>query len=145
MAISTKDVMPTTFKGIGENYGRLHQQFAWMGAVFSYYRFGCNQKGNQENGRIILLFSEWHCSCCGVEAESELESESIFPGRSRSLSWSRLKSVDFAALVETFSTTLRCIIFRYSNWKCVKSVGVLTRVRALIIIVGWDSNGFRLI
>ena len=46
MAISSKTVMPTTFKGIGDNYGRLHPQFAETGAVFPYYRFG--NTGDQE-------------------------------------------------------------------------------------------------
>ena len=55
--------MSTTFKGIGDNYGRLHPQLVRMGAVFPYYRFGYNQKGNQENDYIILLFLEWNCSC----------------------------------------------------------------------------------
>ena len=48
--------MPTTFKGIGDNYGRLHPQFARAGAVFPYYGFGYTQKGNEENGYIILSF-----------------------------------------------------------------------------------------
>ena len=55
--------MPTTFKGIGDNYGRLYLRFARTGAVLSYYRFGYNQKGNQNNGYIILVFLEWNCYC----------------------------------------------------------------------------------
>ena len=73
MATCSKTVMLTTFKGIGNNYDRLRPQFAGTGVVFPYYRFGYNQKGNQENGYIILLFLEW-----------------IFlVRRSRSRSWSR--------------------------------------------------------
>ena len=53
MAISSKTVMPTTFKEIGDNCGRPHPQFAPTGAVFPYYRFGYNEKGNQINGYII--------------------------------------------------------------------------------------------
>ena len=40
----------------------------------------------------------------GVKAESELESESIFLSRSRS--WSRLKSVDSAALCRALSESV---------------------------------------
>ena len=75
MAISSRTVMPTTFKGICDNYGRLHPHFARTGAVLPYYRFGYNQKGNQENGHIILLFLGLNCSCW-VESK-------------RSRSWSR--------------------------------------------------------
>ena len=42
----------------------------------------------------------------GVKAESELESESIFLSRSRSRSWSRLKSVDSAALCRALSESV---------------------------------------
>ena len=70
-----------------------------MGPVLPYHPFGCNQNRVQENGYTILLFLGWNNSCwAGVEAESELESESIFSGRSRSWSRSRLKFVDSAAL-----------------------------------------------
>ena len=56
--------------------------------------------GKQENGHIILLFLGWNNFCwAGVEVESELETESIFSGGSRSRS--RLKFVDSAALVVT--------------------------------------------
>ena len=55
--------MPITFKGISDNYGRLHAQFARRGAVFPCYRFLYNQKENQENGFIILLFLEWNYFC----------------------------------------------------------------------------------
>ena len=56
MAIRSKTVMPTTFTEIRDNYNRLHPQFARAVAVFSNYRwFGYNQKGNHENGYIILL------------------------------------------------------------------------------------------
>ena len=58
--------MPITFKGIGDNYGRLHAQFARTGgggAVFPCYRFLYNQKENQENGFMILLFLEWNYFC----------------------------------------------------------------------------------
>ena len=54
MTISSKIFVPTTSKGIGDNYGRLYPQFARAGAVFLYYWFGYTQKGNQENGYIIL-------------------------------------------------------------------------------------------
>ena len=58
MAISTKTVMTITFKGIGDNCGRVHPQFARTGAILPYYQIGYNRKGNQENGYIILLFLE---------------------------------------------------------------------------------------
>ena len=71
-AISSKTVMPTTFKGITDRPAAFAK-----GAVLPYCRFGYNQKGNQENVCIILLFLEWNCSRWGgVGAESQLESES---------------------------------------------------------------------
>ena len=61
-----------------------------------YCPFRYNEKENKENGHIILLFWRWNNFCyAGVEAESELESESIFSDRSRS----RLKFADSRALV----------------------------------------------
>ena len=91
--------MPTTPKGISDNQGRLHQYLARTGDLWPYRPFGYNQKENQENCYILLLLFGWNISCsAGVEAESELESESIFSGRSRSGNWSRLKFVDSAAL-----------------------------------------------
>ena len=50
--------MPTTFKGISDNYGQLHPQSAQMGAVLPHYGFGHNRKRNQENGFIISLLLE---------------------------------------------------------------------------------------
>ena len=77
--------MPTTFKGIGDNYGQLHPQLAQTGAVFLYYLFAYNQKRNQENSYLhhIAIFRMELFLSGGVEAESKLESKSIFPGRSR--------------------------------------------------------------
>ena len=67
----------------------------YSSAVLLYYLSGHNQKGNQENGYIILFFLVWNNSCwAGVEAE--LETESIFSGQS----WSQLKFVDSAALIQ---------------------------------------------
>ena len=58
----------------------------------------------------MLLVLWWDNSCyAGVEAESELESESIFSGRSRS----RLKFVDSAALQS--STREKEILHWYSQ------------------------------
>ena len=56
MAISSRTVIPTRFKGISDNYGRLYSQFVRTGTVVPYNWFGYNQKRNQENGYIILLF-----------------------------------------------------------------------------------------
>ena len=64
-----------------------------------------------KNGYIILTFLEWRCSClAGVEAESELESESIYSGRIRSRNWSRLKSVDSAALKLTVAASFTLMV-----------------------------------
>ena len=71
MTVSTKSktVIPNPLKGISDDYGRLHLQLARMGVVLPYHLFGLNQKGNQENGFIILLDI--------LRPESELESESL--------------------------------------------------------------------
>ena len=48
--------MPTTFKGICDNYGWPLLHFARKGAVLPYYLFWYNQKGNQEKrsgGRVV--------------------------------------------------------------------------------------------
>ena len=92
MAMRSKTVMPTTFKGIGDNYGQLHSQFARTGAVFPYYRFGYYKKGNQENGYIILLFLEFvRRSRSGVGA-------GVRVGISRPESESELKSLEIRQL-----------------------------------------------
>ena len=67
------------------------------GAVLSNHSFGCNQNGNQEVGYIILLFKDGITCYARTEAESGLESESIFSGLSRSRN--RLKIVEPADLV----------------------------------------------
>ena len=94
MAISSKTVCRPHLKesGITMVGCPLHRQFARTAAVLPYYWFEYNQKGNQENGYIILLFLEWNClarrSESGVkvgvgvdifrpESESELESLEI--------------------------------------------------------------------
>ena len=53
MAICSKTVIPITFKGISDNLG---PRLARTGSVLPYHPFGCKQKGNQENGFIMLLF-----------------------------------------------------------------------------------------
>ena len=101
----SKTVIPLPFKGISDNHGRLHPQLARTGAALSFHPFGYNEKGNQENDYIILLFLGWSTSSwAGVEAESELESESIFSGQSRSRS--RIKFFDSAALMYRSSIEL---------------------------------------
>ena len=67
------------------------------GGALSHHLLGYNQKENQENDHIILLFFGWNTFCwAGVEAKLELESQSIFPVGIRSRS--RFKFVDSAAL-----------------------------------------------
>ena len=56
LSTNSKTVITKSFKGTSNNHGRLHPQLAWMGAVLQYHGFECNQKGNQENGHIILPF-----------------------------------------------------------------------------------------
>ena len=98
MAISSNTVIPTTFKGMSDNHGRQHPRWARLGAVLPYHPFGCQRNGNHENGYIVLLFLWWNNPCeAGVEAEWELESESIFSGRSRSQSC--LKFFDSTSLI----------------------------------------------
>ena len=53
---SSRNVIPTTFKGISYSHGRLHPQLARTDALFPCHSFGCNQNGNQENCYIILRF-----------------------------------------------------------------------------------------
>ena len=62
---NSKTFIPTRIKGISDNYDRLHPQYARTGHILSYHLFGCNRKGNQENGYIILLLLN--------EAQLELE------------------------------------------------------------------------
>ena len=80
--------MPTTFKGICDNYGQLHPQFAQAGAVFPYYRFGYTQKGNKKWLHHIDIFrqevfllgrvgSGIGVDISTMESESELESLEI--------------------------------------------------------------------
>ena len=59
----SKTVIPGPFKRISDGHGRLHPRSARTGAVLPYHRFGYNQKGNQENGCIILFFLGWKTSC----------------------------------------------------------------------------------
>ena len=85
----------------------MHPHLARTGAVLLYYLFVYNRKGNQGNGYITLHFLGWNTSReAGVEAESELESESVFSGWSRSWSRSHLKFVDTTALVKALFSHL---------------------------------------
>ena len=98
MKISSEAVIQNTLKGINDNHGRLHPQLSQTGAVMPYHLFGCNQNEVKENYYTISLLFGWNNPCwAGVEAESELEAESIFSDWSRSRS--RLKFVDSAALI----------------------------------------------
>ena len=87
--------MLTIFKGISDNQGRLHPLLARTGAVLPIW-MQSKVKSRKWLHHTALLRME-----TGVETESELESESVFSGRSRSRS--RLKFVDSAALVSGMS------------------------------------------
>ena len=88
-----------------------------------YHTFLYNENGNQDDGYIILLSLRWNASCfAGVEAELELESESIFSVRSRSWSRSLLKFVDSAALTE---------IFRYFRTELRSRLSIPNRLRPI--------------
>ena len=74
MVTSSKTVVPTTLKGIGDNYGWLHPQVARTGEVFLYYRFGYNQKGNQAKWlHHIPIFRMELFVLGGVKVGAELE------------------------------------------------------------------------
>ena len=45
-AIRSMTVIPTAFKEISDNHGRLHLELARTGAVLPYHRSGCNKKWN---------------------------------------------------------------------------------------------------
>ena len=91
MSTNLKTVMLTIFKGISDNQSRLHPLLARTGAVLPIWM------------QSKVKFKKWlhHIAPfrveSGVEAESELESESVFSGRSRS----RLNFIDPAALNDT--------------------------------------------
>ena len=87
VAISSKTVMPTTLKGIGDNYGRLHPQFCANGCRIPVLPVWVQWKGKSRKWlHHIAIFRMELFLLGGVEADSELESESIFPDRSRSRS-----------------------------------------------------------
>ena len=88
--MNSKFVIPTTFKGVSDNHGRLHPQLALTGTVFLYDTFGHSQKETEKWLRHIAPFGMnltllgWSRS--GVAAgvgvgvdifRSELESESL--------------------------------------------------------------------
>ena len=62
VSTNSKAFLPSSFKGISDNHGQLHLQLARKDAALQYHAFGYNQKGNQENGRIRLLFLGWNIS-----------------------------------------------------------------------------------
>ena len=103
--------MPITFKGIGDNYGRLHAQFARTGGgegcCIPVLPVFIQSKGKSRKWvHHIAIFRMELFLLGGIKAESELESESIFLSRSRSRSWSHLKSVDSAALCRALSESV---------------------------------------
>ena len=138
--------MTTIFKGISDIHDRLHPQMVRMENILVYHQFGYNHKWNQENSSavvrqkavsrilenaeirpfawrrqscIILLFLRSNTSCyAGVEAGSELESESIISDRSRSRR--HLKFVDSAALLygmeEVMQCQITCSVFKHEMW-----------------------------
>ena len=55
VSVNSKTVILTTFQEISDDHDRLHLRVAEAGAVLPYQAFEYNQKGNQENGCIILL------------------------------------------------------------------------------------------
>ena len=93
--------MSSPFKGNSDNFGRFHPLLPPKDFLSPHRPFGYKQKGNEKWSYHIALLG-WKPPCwVGVEAESELESESIFSVRSRSWSRSRLKVIDSAALIHT--------------------------------------------
>ena len=99
MSTNSNTVIPSPFKGISNNPAGCIRSWRKGG------RGGCiillpvwpESKGNKENGYIILLRVEYLLS--GVETESELESDSIFSGWSRSRCQSYSKFVNTATLI----------------------------------------------
>ena len=67
----------------------------------------------------------------GVEVESELGSESIFPGRSLSRSWSHLKSVDSAALIGMKLTGL-CEVISAHKMRVPEFLSWRSKVRSIL-------------
>ena len=99
MSTISKTVIPSSFKEISNNHDRFHPQLARTGAVLPITHLD-TIKREYRKWLHPITFLRWNTSCkVGVEAESELESDSIFPVRSRSWSRSHLKFVDSAALV----------------------------------------------
>ena len=84
MTASSKTVMPITFKGISDTYGRLHPRFARTGAELPYFRFGDNQNGNQENCYIILLFFGMELFLLGWNQSGDGAGDDIFMKESES-------------------------------------------------------------
>ena len=109
-----KDCHIEPCKGNSDNAGWFHPQLAPMDALSPHHPFGYNQKRFEKSSRVTLFFLRWKTSCVvGVEADSELLSELIFSGRSRSRSQSRLKFVDSAALLLPVTSQLLPSYFSY--------------------------------
>ena len=98
MAITAKDSLPTTLKGISGNHGRFHPQFARTGAAFVASPFWMLSKWKSRKRLHHIALLEWNSSLLGrsrsgvgigvgvdtFRLESESEPELLEIGRLRS-------------------------------------------------------------